>query len=460
MSTDIFGSAASDSICRDGLHFILDAMDRQISLNWLGTLDKPIATTLAMERVHRLMYLSVAHHDGLIETIAGLPAPPIYLNGHEDEQVPNIDYFPLEKMQADGEPSPPSIDPWARGTVLAKKHMASGTSQFKQEPSSNVPSVGGSSFKSSNTGKSGSKRSGTDVNRGGGHQSRPVTTNLVDQDDVDVGKIIELDDFDTDFSSLEVSQQFSMLQKQKQQKNNGNNNDNNANQLSEFEILNAEIVKGTQNMKKGKKYSINKDGKIVPIASANNLPPYAVQPAMSISNQRDPQERRPKSKEGVLSTASGKTIRVSGSRTMDSDEFFTATNNLATTFANPEQISLNPGVSLHNNEQIRKGPPIPSDPLRASRKQFLKKQTYSSGGLGVGGDSLVFNESTASRGDVNGHDNSLFDGSSYYGNDTYSAAIANSTELNPFEGSKVSSKSHTSKPVVHYSGKVLGTRKN
>ena len=455
MSMDIFGSSVSDSIGLDGVQFVLDAFDRQISLNWLSTLDKPIATTLAMERVHRLMHLSVAHHDGTIETATGLPAPPIYINGREEDQVQSIDYFPLEKMQADGEPSPPSIDPWARGTVLAKKHIASDTSQYKQQTSSNAPSVGGSSFKSSNTGKSGSKRSGADTNKSG-HQSRPGTS-FVDQDNGDIGKIIELDDFDTDFSSLEVSQQFSMLQKQRQ-KSNDNNNSNNEVQLSEFEMLNAEITKATQSMKKGKKYSINKDGKIVPIVSTNNLPPYTVQPAMSISNQKEPQERRPKSREGGSSSTSGKTIRVSGSRTMDSDEFFKATNNLATTFANPEQISLNPGVSLHNNDQIRKGPPIPSDPQRASRKNFIKKQTYSSGGLGVGGDSLVFNESTISRGE-NGFDNSQFGGSSYYGNDTYSVAIANSAELNPLEGSKVSSKSQTSKPIVHYSGKVVGTKK-
>lgn len=148
---------------------------------------------------------------------------------------------------------------------------------------------------------------------------------------------------------------------------------------------------------KGKKYAFDSTGKPVMInaTKAENLPPYAYEPILNISEE-DVTERGGVSK----SQKKKKKIRVAGSRSVDKAQF-TPTTSLATTMAKPNDIMLNPGVSLQSEGMVRQGPPPVDDPNKPSRKQFFTKKMmnnsasvfsdYSQSGYGTlaGGSSTI-----------------------------------------------------------------------
>jgi hypothetical protein len=72
----------------------LNAFEQRIDEMFLSTLDVPYATEMALMKVQKLIELAMLGHDGLAM--------------RDDEQ--------LEVLVPDGEPSPSTIDSWARGT--------------------------------------------------------------------------------------------------------------------------------------------------------------------------------------------------------------------------------------------------------------------------------------------------------------------------------------------------------
>lgn len=85
----------SQSIARDIISEVLDSFDVALEDSALSKLAIPIATDMAMEKLHILMKLAMIKYDG--ESNADVP---------------------FEKMDADGEPYPGKIDSWARGTGI------------------------------------------------------------------------------------------------------------------------------------------------------------------------------------------------------------------------------------------------------------------------------------------------------------------------------------------------------
>ena len=72
----------------------LNAFEHHIDEMFLSTLDVPFATEMSMLKIQKLIELAMLDHDGA--------------KIREDEQ--------LEVLIPDGEPSPSTIDSWARGT--------------------------------------------------------------------------------------------------------------------------------------------------------------------------------------------------------------------------------------------------------------------------------------------------------------------------------------------------------
>ena len=76
----------------------LSTFETKVDDIFLSTLDVPFATELAMLKIHKVIELAMLEHDGN--------------STFEDE--------PLEVLVPDGEPSPSTIDSWARGTGTAQ----------------------------------------------------------------------------------------------------------------------------------------------------------------------------------------------------------------------------------------------------------------------------------------------------------------------------------------------------
>ena len=88
----------------DGIEGLWESVSNGITKRWLTTLDIPIAVDIAMLKIKKVVAWSVASHDGNIETIGT-----------------SSDHF--EKRDLEREPTPTTIDPWARGTIPTKKEV-------------------------------------------------------------------------------------------------------------------------------------------------------------------------------------------------------------------------------------------------------------------------------------------------------------------------------------------------
>lgn len=140
----------------------------------------------------------------------------------------------------------------------------------------------------------------------------------------------------------------------------------------EFLILQEEVLKAQSHMK-GKKYIIDLSGKAIQVNSTKpeNLPPFAYEPQLNILFEENDVPRKSKQQKG-----SKKKLRVAGSRSVDKSNFLPTTS-LATTLSKPNDIMLNPGVSLQTDQGIREGPISADDPKHPSRKQFFNKKVLS-----------------------------------------------------------------------------------
>ena len=379
---------------------IWKATCNEISARWLGTLDTPIAAQIALLKVKKMAAWSIVNHDG----IPGL-------------NIPSIQEEALERYIPDEEPTPSSIDLWARGTVPTKKQKEE-LSLFPMKSSgSATPSV--SSMRSSNTAKTGTSK-GSKYSKSSYRSEGGAKTRLEDQDMT--GQIIELDDPDGEFGDLNANGAlFDMLKKQQRQNQYGNKTE--VAQEDKFNLMQAQIDKAKEEFKKGKKvpkFTIDKEGvltKIVPV-KAEGLPPFSVPLGLSISAAREV-DKRPGSRPSTKTDADNgdskrkkKVVKVVGARAID-ESFFIASHTLATTLSGVDNISLvSPGVSVYDGNNRREGQPIPEDPKRQSRKQYLSRSQVltgagegsmldSRGGLGspsvgfggLDGESAEFNNS-------------------------------------------------------------------
>ena len=87
-------SIHSTNCVADAVDFIWTSLSESITDKWLRTLELPIAIDMTMLKMNKIVAWSVASHDG------ELPAGNDY----------------LERLIPEREPTPVSIDPWARGT--------------------------------------------------------------------------------------------------------------------------------------------------------------------------------------------------------------------------------------------------------------------------------------------------------------------------------------------------------
>jgi hypothetical protein len=147
----------------------------------------------------------------------------------------------------------------------------------------------------------------------------------------------------------------------------------------EFELLRQEVEKAAVTLK-GKKYAFDSAGKPITISNtkAEQLPPFAYEPVMSVHDEIDKQSSRNNNNNtsNLQPQKKQRKIRVAGSRTVEKN--FIPTTSLATTLSKHKDIMLNPGVSLVSDEGVREGPAPADDPRKPSRKQFFNKKLFSS----------------------------------------------------------------------------------
>ena len=190
MSHSIASSSISDEIACIAFEDIWESTSSAITAKWIGTLEVPLATALSIFKLKKIVPWSIMCHDGEVS-----------IRNDKGE------YNELEKVEPDGEPSPPHIDPWARGTVQTR--VAAPGDTYVQNAGTAPPSTGGSSFKSSIRGSSRTQSAPAGSRVGTGHKKH----------DEEVGQIIELDDPEADFANLENSHAFTQFQKLKLSKN-------------------------------------------------------------------------------------------------------------------------------------------------------------------------------------------------------------------------------------------------
>ena len=83
----------TDDIVADAIDFIWAKLDDAFVLQMVKSIEISVSTDMAMKRIYKVTRLSTFSYDGI---------------GVQSSQ-------PLELLQPDSEPTPVSIDPWARG---------------------------------------------------------------------------------------------------------------------------------------------------------------------------------------------------------------------------------------------------------------------------------------------------------------------------------------------------------
>lgn len=355
---EIVRGAVADICVRD-LFAAIDAA-------WLGGLEIPVATTVAMHKLKKLVNLSLYPLDGT--------------------------NLVLEQRVPDREPAPPSIDTWARGVVPTRQKVQSDDERFMARlgtSGSGTPSV--SSYRS---GKSGTRVSGATP-----RAQSAASTNLGstrDREELGTPQIIELDD-DRRYSQ-ESNKMNDKFEKYRRAKKNALKNQVVAeadDEKDEFEIMKDTIENGKRNLK-GKKFAIDSDGHPVPIGDVRpeDLPRYSLALSANITSfHKDdgpeiPLENRPKQDKGDKGK---KKVRIAGSRSVE-ESYFIPSTSLATALSENITEDFQPaaGVSLRAGDRILEGPPVPADPSKPTRKQVLQRQkqkeTNPDGYSNLGGD--------------------------------------------------------------------------
>jgi hypothetical protein len=173
-------------VISDAISAIFSAFDQKLEDLELEKLEVPMATELAMAKLHKLIDLATMAYDGIVNP----------------EEI-------FERMTPDGEPYPDKIDSWARGIVTTRKVVVEEINFNKGSLTarSGTPSV--SSYRSSATGKTRSSSASRTVRSLG---SRGSDRDGKAQDAT--GQIIELDDPDNEFGDFNATgSMFEMLQR-------------------------------------------------------------------------------------------------------------------------------------------------------------------------------------------------------------------------------------------------------
>jgi len=129
---------------------------------------------------------------------------------------------------------------------------------------------------------------------------------------------------------------------------------------------------------KTKKYAVDATGKVIPLQAVKpeTLPPYSVPLNTKINSPREGAKAKAAAgKDGAAGEdkRKKKVIRVAGSRAIDDDSHFKASNTLATVLSSGEAIAPQAGVALRVGNNTREGPSLTKDPLKPSRKQYLAR---------------------------------------------------------------------------------------
>ena len=96
-------SIHSNDCVSEAVELIWSSLNASITNNWLRTLELPIAIDMTMLKMKKVVAWSVVSHDGVLP-----------------EQIDDF----LERFAPEAEPTPISIDPWARGTGISRAVMS------------------------------------------------------------------------------------------------------------------------------------------------------------------------------------------------------------------------------------------------------------------------------------------------------------------------------------------------
>jgi len=378
-------------ITSNAIEWILDNVQTVVERKRMENLAIPLATDVAMVKIRRLMAWAVLSHDGEIS-----------------------DTKPLEHLTPDNEPTPLIVDSWARGMVPTKQVKAEDTMYRTLDSTgglgNNSPRSATGSRVSSNTGtsRSGTSRGGTNrtSRTGGSRIGSAGGTKLMDEDDDPTGQIFDLED-EYEGDSLQHAGGMSLDQLLKKQAKNHINEEAEVIEKTEYELMQSSIDEQVKSLK-GKKYTIDRDGQVIPLAPVKptTLPPYQVNPDTKIGNYKEKQSRAG-SRNGRSATAQGQAqtadslqaetpgslaeakekaekggdgkgkrkIRVAGSRAVDEYTFLPSYTLADTLSMTAEQVVPTNGVSVQINDATRYGPGVPSIPGKMSRKEYAARNT-------------------------------------------------------------------------------------
>jgi hypothetical protein len=372
----------------DAIAVIFSAFDQRLGDLELEKLEAPLATELAMAKLHKLIDLATMAYDGA---------------GNPDEI--------FERMSPDGEPYPDKIDSWARGFVTTRKVVIEEINFNKGSLTarSGAPSV--SSYRSSATGKTRSSSASRTVRSLG---SRASDRDGKAQDTT--GQIIELDGPDNEFGDFNATgSMFEMLPRAKRKKEKGNFSDINENDddvKGEFELLQEQFAKTAKDLR-GKKFILDRYGQPIILGNFDpkRLPALTTAPHLQVKEgptgrrgdvssrsqqsaggyyhpKVSPRTQKIEEEQAAISLMRqqhghlppGATkdqkrqfIRVAGSRGVDEASFM-PTVSLATTLSGVDHIPrVNPGVIVRSKTSSKAGEAVVEDAKHISRKTLLAK---------------------------------------------------------------------------------------
>ena len=425
--------------------FVLNGVQAEVDRKYFENLAVPLAADIAMVKIRRLCSWALLEHDGDVKIT--LPSNPSSSGANADSCSHEVqvgaepfdseetkgqqyagkdeDQFALEALEylsADQEPTPLIIDPWARGYVPIKivkvedknamyRTLSGETTNGNMSPRSQ--SVG--SRVSSNTGTS---RSGTTRRSGGSKYGGTTTASRIGtaagsrigegEEEDPTGQIFDLeDDWDPATFGGAAQLSFEQLLKQQAKLKPAEEEGGKLEIKSEFERLQDEIDSQVQDLPKGKKYVIDREGHVIPLnpVKAGQLPPYQINPETKISNYKEPSTNRSsrggsrdfvqtagesvEAQPATAKNAKKRVIRVAGSRQVD-ENLFMPSHTLADTLSTGDGLMPTAGVVVKVNEQVRNGSIVPSIPGKMSRKEYFSRNNKEPIGIvdddGEGGD--------------------------------------------------------------------------
>lgn len=377
-------------VVMDGIDCVLDSVQMEVDRKRLENMAVPLAADVAMVKLRRLMAWAVLDHDGSI-----------------------AENVPLEYLEPDPEPATLTIDPWARGMVPTKTVKIEDTNNMFRtlggdtitgNMSPRSQSMGSRVSSNTGTSRSGTSRGGA-KSRNGTSRAGTATGTRVDEEENDpTGQIFDLEDSDDE--NLGGSPGHMSLEQllKKQPKNKQGEGDAAESQVqpSEYELMQTEIESQVKDLK-GKKYSIDREGHVIPLAPVRSaaLPPYQVVADTKVSNFDENKGDKGRSRKGTgnasaapptASSVAGepgtaaegkkgkRTVRVAGSRAVDEYTFLPSFT-LSDTLSTGDGLMPTSGVTINVNDQKRQGPSVPTIPGKMSRKEYAARSAVGGAAL-------------------------------------------------------------------------------